>query len=321
MQLSPVDASVNWASVLYMLIQLPACAIGVAVQTSHVFNNHQSAIRLVGFVGCEPPWPWAMANMVSSSGQLYSAVSLLVINRVAGAANAELVAPNHGRKLLQGNTTDAALRLCVAPGFTTQQCALADDEEEAATTSCLHCGSQYRFLPDPPAELGGHDSYYQIGVKILSLTCKGHVLVRSVFKMHEGGNISYAGTNCTNAGMDRDAIRCELHLPATGGSEVDRALKAKEVKCWQCGRCSEGKGCPNQYGVWYSDTYTTVAQGCDFTPKDRYEAQQVGFVINPKTKVLLVKFEACNNPGCFNATYEAAKNMTAKPCVGGTCAE
>jgi len=197
----------------------------------------------------------------------------------------------------------------------------------------------FRFMPDQlPAELEGHLTYYQQGFKVLSLTCKGPVVVRGVFKVHEGYNTTkqptWAGINCTNTGLvqlsDQPAaeggnasavIRCELQLPATGGSEVERALKSKEVKCWQCGRCSQGQGCPSNYGVWYSDTFTTGAQGCDFMPRNVYEAHKVGFVINPKTKVLLAKFEACNSPGCFDAAYEQAKQWTAKSCVNAKCAE
>lgn len=193
----------------------------------------------------------------------------------------------------------------------------------------------WRLLPDElPAELEGHDTYFQYGVKVLSLACKGPLVVRSVFKVHEGMNLSYAGTNCSNAGLEdlggggnRSVVtRCELQLPETGGNETERALHAKEGRCWQCGLCSNGKGCPNRSGVWCSDSFTTVASGCDFAPKDdsshnEYAAHKVGFFINPHTKVLLAKFKACNNPGCCNATYEQEKQRTAKTCELGTCAE
>jgi hypothetical protein len=171
----------------------------------------------------------------------------------------------------------------------------------------------WRFLPSElPAEIEGRDTYYQMGVKILSLTCKGPVVVRSVFKMHNGSDISYAGTNCSTvsgSGNDSAVIRCELQLPATGGIEAERALHGKEVRCWQCGLCSEGKGCPNRYGVWYSDTFTTVGKGCDLTS---YDARTLGFFINPDTNVLLAEFEACNTPGCFNASYEQSRGLPSR---------
>lgn len=41
--------------------------------------------------------------------------------------------------------------------------------------------------------------------------------------------------------------------------------------------------------------------------------------VNPDTRTLLAKFEACNNPGCFDAKYEAAKQAKALRCVSGEC--
>jgi hypothetical protein len=137
----------------------------------------------------------------------------------------------------------------------------------------------------------------------------------------------WAGTDCTNAALvhidegGRDAsdiVRCESELPSEG--EAERAVKAKEGKCWTCGRCSSGTGCPSDKGKWYSDSYTTVATGCDFDESKGYAMHRVGFNINPGTRIELAKFEVCNSPGCFDAAYEQQKLKTAKTCEKAKCA-
>lgn len=272
--------------------------------------------------------------------RLAMTMSTLMILVLIGAAKAQtlLARPLLGRELLQADP-NVVRKLCTAPGFEQKTCTFADKAEEDATAPCLYCGTIARILPRQlPAELEGHHTYNQFGIKMFSLTCKGPVVVRSVFKMHEGYPLTkepdWLGTNCTNAGMvhlsDKPTaeggtasavIRCELQLPASGGSEVERALKSKEVKCWQCGRCSNGQGCPSNYGVWYSDTFTTVANGCNMPSTGVYDGHRVGFNINPKTKALLAKFEVCNSPGCFDAAYEQAKQKAAKQCIKAKCTE
>lgn len=127
----------------------------------------------------------------------------------------------------------------------------------------------------------------------------------------------------TENGSASPIIRCELELPTTGGSEVERASQGKETKCYKCGGCSANKfpaGCPSDVGKWYSETYTTVARGCDFDPKVGYKAHMVGLHISLYIKILLAKFEVCNHPGCFDLKYEQAKQSAAKACVKGKCA-
>jgi hypothetical protein len=156
------------------------------------------------------------------------------------------------------------------------------------------------------------------------------VVVRSVFKVLEQPPLSPSeGTNCTFAVLDRmgmatdptasPVVRCELELPSSGGTEEQRALNAKEAICLICGSCPD-KGCPDQVGKWYSDSYTTVARGCDISEKDGYTAQRTGIEISPSTKYMLAKFEVCNTAKCFNAEAERAKQMAARACGKGKCA-
>jgi hypothetical protein len=156
------------------------------------------------------------------------------------------------------------------------------------------------------------------------------VVVRSVFKILEQPAIpkteDWDGTNCTNTGLqDVDSaapasvVRCELQLPSSGGSAVERALASKEVRCWSCGLCDDGKGCPNRNNTWYSGSFTTTAPGCDIDPQKGYNMHRVGININPRTKIQLAKFEACNSPGCFDPKAEQAKLAAAKPCIKGKC--
>jgi len=235
----------------------------------------------------------------------------------------------------------AAKQFCSSPDFRKLTCGLVSKAEGDATTKnqCPLCGNAYRGLPDKlPAEVAGVDRYYQFGVDVISLACKGPVVVRSVFKMLQEPAVRQQagrqGTDCANVYIDHltdklvskggqasPVVRCELQLPATGGTEAERALAAKEGKCWLCGRCSEGLGCPSKKGVWYSDSYTTVAQGCSFNALKGYQAHRVGMIINPGTKFLLAKFEVCNSAGCFDAEAEQAKFKAAKPCTKAKCAE
>lgn len=223
------------------------------------------------------------------------------------------------------------------------KCGFASDAEVEATIKeqCPYCGTVWRYLPDKlPAEVEGVDRYNQWGAELSSLACQGPVVVRSVFKILDEPTSTladaikqgYDGNNCTNSRLllvDDDevekggdaskVIRCELKLLSTGGSETERALKAKESRCWQCDLCRDDLGCPTGIGKWYSDSFTTKARGC---PKEGegYDYHQAGININPRTKILLAKFEVCSDPGCFDPAYEKAKQQAAKPCVKGKCA-
>jgi hypothetical protein len=231
----------------------------------------------------------------------------------------------------------AASQFCASPDFKKLTCGFASEAEQtAALKQCVLCGTRFRPLPDKlPAEITGNRNYnhWQTGAKPISLACKGPIVVRSVFKLVEQPTVKqapgWAGTDCTYSSLthvDEDGrgaspvIRCELELPSTGGSEAERALKAKEGKCWACGLCSDGQGCPSAVGKWYSDSYTTVAQGCGFDAQKGPIMHRAGFNINPGAKVLLAKFEVCNSQGCFDPAVEKAKQQAAKQCVKGKCA-
>jgi hypothetical protein len=241
-----------------------------------------------------------------------------------------------------------AKAFCASPSFKNLQCGFASDAEVAATIKkqCPLCGTLYRGLPNKtqlPAEVVGCPggcSYNQLGTELFSLACKGPVVVRSVFKMlaeskltqEQARSYGFDGTDCTNSrielmddepttkgGNASDVIRCELELPSGGGSEAERALKGKESKCWVCALCRDGGGCPSEVGKWYSDSFTTKATGCDIDPQKGYVYHRAGININPQTKILLAKFEVCNNPGCFDPAAEKAKQQAAKACVKGKC--
>jgi NAD-dependent dihydropyrimidine dehydrogenase PreA subunit len=170
----------------------------------------------------------------------------------------------------------------------------------------------------------------ETGVEVISLACKGPVVVRSVFKVLEQPTLNPSeGSNCTftvldSMGMANDlstspVVRCELELPSTGGTEEQRALVAREGTCWVCGFCPK-KGCPNQIGRWYSDSCTTVARGCDINEQEGYTAQRTGIEISLLTKLMLAKFEVCSSAECFNPAAEQAKQRAARACVQGKCA-
>lgn len=223
---------------------------------------------------------------------------------------------------------------CAAPDFRKLSCGFAGAAEQNLKSSCWICGTAYRRLHGGlPAEVEGHHTYNQFIVEALSLACQGPVLVRSVFKMLEEPAVDKSaeglqGTDCTNFALinegDKHAsntVRCELELAPSGGSEADRALTAKEKKCWMCGRCNKGFGCPSGKGMWYSDSYTTAAKGCSgLDPAQAWNPRSAEININPKTKVLLAKFEACSPGSCFDPAYEQQKKQSARQCVKGVCA-
>jgi hypothetical protein len=196
----------------------------------------------------------------------------------------------------------------------------------------------YRGVPaNLPADIASSRWYEQIAAAPISLACKGPILVRSVFKILEEPPVQKApgrGTDCTASrlvhlddnrpgarnGAVTEIVRCELDLPSAGGSEAERATRAKEGRCWTCGDCGAGKGCPSAKGKWYSDSYTTVATGCDFDASKGYEMHRVGLSIGGGVTIHLAKFEVCNSSGCFDAAYEQQKLKAAKPCINGACA-
>jgi hypothetical protein len=150
----------------------------------------------------------------------------------------------------------AAKAFCESPGFKSLPCAFACDTEAETTTKkmCYLCGTLYFPMPEHiPFEVSGVPKYPTYGVRLISLACKGPVVIRYVFKITSSLAITkregYEGTNCTRAslaqidehnttdayGSARNAspiVRCELELPNIGDSEEERAVKAKETNCW-----------------------------------------------------------------------------------------
>jgi hypothetical protein len=64
-----------------------------------------------------------------------------------------------------------------------------------------------------------------------------------------------------------------------------------------------------------------LAGGCGASPAAlaNYGSGVAVLIVNPGIKVQLAKFEVCQNPGCFDPAYEAAKLRGAKRCVKGKC--
>lgn len=164
----------------------------------------------------------------------------------------------------------------------------------------------------------------------VSLACKGTIVVRTAFKMLKQPTLEKEsdrdGTDCASVrtGADKNfggpyaaVVRCELELPATGGSEAERAINAKDGKCWGCRLCSDDQGCPSTLDKWYSDSYTVDVQGCGFDPQKWPGTQMPNVRLNPGTKILLAKFEVCNINECSDPPY--VKHGSVKSCVKGKC--
>lgn len=228
----------------------------------------------------------------------------------AGRADAPKAAP--GSK---------ARSFCSSPAFKKLTCGLASDsEEEAAADSCIYCGTVNGIMPTKdklPQELSS-GSDFTLYSNTLSLACKGRVVVRAVFKYVDlaGNCADQGGSRLITPGSDADSagvkvvtgvVRCELQVPA--GAGASSALSAPEGKCW---RCSKGM-CPSKVGVWYSEVYTMSVQGCDqkFDPTSGYDPLKVGLLVQPDQKVLVAKYEACSDAGCFDQAYEDKKYKNA----------
>jgi hypothetical protein len=162
-----------------------------------------------------------------------------------------------------------------------------------------------------------------------SLACEGTIVVRSAFKILKQPTEKqpgWDGTDCpfvrieaikTFGGASGDVVRCELELPDTGGSEAERATKAKVGKCWECELCVYGGGCPSAVDKWYSDSYTVDVQGCQFDQQGFLPMQIASVMLGPGTKIVLAKFEVCNSKDCSDPPY--VKHDSVKPCVKGKC--
>lgn len=100
----------------------------------------------------------------------------------------------------------------------------------------------------------GLSSNYNEARVYVSMACSGKFIVRMVFKVLKQPAISNpAWKDCAFSRLTPDnyessatpLVRCELELPPGPGSEDARAVKAKEKRCYICGYCSRGGGCPS----------------------------------------------------------------------------
>jgi hypothetical protein len=113
------------------------------------------------------------------------------------------------------------------------------------------CGTAYygnvgrRQLPIDFSDFSG-SAAYKMAYGLPSLACQGKAVVRSVFKQNR---MDWDRPGCTDFRLHPDGdsgakspevVRCELALPSGGGSEVDRALRSKEVNCRICNLCRDG---------------------------------------------------------------------------------
>eukprot|EP00878_Enallax_costatus_P000069 GHUV01000088.1.p1 GENE.GHUV01000088.1~~GHUV01000088.1.p1 ORF type:complete len:306 (+),score=51.82 GHUV01000088.1:143-1060(+) len=253
-----------------------------------------------------------------------------------------------------------ATAFCTKPDFLELQCGFASSDElketakgmlPSACTHCNHAGQDlvataevtYAAIPQQPilwpeAANKASPANPQTLTQVISLACKGQVMVRTVFKhtigsgpthnvVTESYRLPQQYTDCspvqlTTNGLKQQSavVRCELQLPQGPGSEAERAVKAKEGQCYICTSCEAGGGCPAKPGAWYSDTVLTTETGCGFDPNTGYKLQTVSLTVSAPGQIQLAKYQACSSPGCFNQAYEAAKQKAAKACKNGKCA-
>ncbi|KXZ55433.1 hypothetical protein GPECTOR_3g83 [Gonium pectorale] len=230
-----------------------------------------------------------------------------------------------------GNTTGARA-FCASPAGRALKCGWADQKEQDATVGdlCLGCGTVWWGEPTfelPRDFIEPHtSSLYKMAYHVISVGCNGRVVVRMVFKVlkqpERPDNCTYFFFEDPSSFVSDPSpvIRCGLALPPDDGSdEAQRALRSKEVHCYQCKRCNQG-GCPNRVGQWYSDSFTATVEGCASGFPSGYNISRASIVLNPGVDFSLAKFEVCNEPSCFDAAHEGEKARSAKVCEGGRCA-
>ena len=154
----------------------------------------------------------------------------------------------------------AVRTFCDSRAFKKLKCGFASLAEQEATTEkaglCPYCGTLFTGEPHPPMAIIGHFSYYQLAKRIISLACKGRVVIRAVFKSDDG--------SCIKLDPYReggDVRRCELRLPRGYRSETLAAVHSKEENCTLCKTCNNALPCPRKAGKWYSGAcvYTSRA--------------------------------------------------------------
>lgn len=241
--------------------------------------------------------------------------------------------------------TANAQAVCTAPDFKQAKCGVIPGDEFVQTyigwdpwtgseqykaygiSSGLSANADNnKTTPSNPRWVATDDQKWALYHVPMSLACQGKVVVRSVFQMFKQpkpkttcAGVRLAPTELKDAAAGQ-VVRCLLELPSGSGSEADRAVKAKEVKCWRCGDCgASGMGCPSVQGSWYVDTYTSIARGCGFDASKGFEYQLAGLRVDIGNNAQVVKFEVCSDPGCFDLAYEARKLEGAKACTDKAC--
>lgn len=183
------------------------------------------------------------------------------------------------------------------------KCDWAKDSEQNKVASGAFAGTLWTGEPNPPQTLENGRSYYSIAAKVVSLACKGPLTVRTVFKYLPGSQ------GCSRLVLDTDTLgstgksartisRCQLRFTGaaataangTDAAAIQAALAAPENSCQECKTCAT---CPQEVGVWYSDTASFDFEGCAGVaarPNEYYIPSKPGVVVNPGNKVLLAGF-------------------------------
>lgn len=126
--------------------------------------------------------------------------------------------------------------------------------------------------------------------KRVSLACKGRLTVRAVLKLLPDSK------SCSRLYIDSNTPirRCKLIVTGsaangTDAAAVQAALAAPEGACQECTSCDPP--CPQEVGVWYSDTASFDVQGCAevaaLGPDDPYVGTCPGIGINVNSKLFL----------------------------------
>jgi hypothetical protein len=97
---------------------------------------------------------------------------------------------------------------------------------------------------------------YNMARLFLSMACNNRFIVRMVHKVlqkPDGSEKRDCAQHKLMPGTFESSasplVRCELELPSGPGSEDARAVRAKEKRCYICGYCSRGSGCPSTVSV------------------------------------------------------------------------
>lgn len=173
--------------------------------------------------------------------------------------------------------------------------------------------------------------------QIISLACTGRVVVRSVFQIVSvepwRSAAAAKGNACPFAtlvalvpqyGGPEPVVRCELELPLGKEPDWQRALRSKEVNCRVCASCMlypnfgpypTSSNCSRKVDQWYADSYTTTVNPCPPLASGGFYLPNIPRIdVEPGVVAKVAKFEVCQDPSCFNMTYEGAKLARAQQC-------